>query len=351
MSANIDAMVREGIAAYKAGKMDEARTLLMRAVELNEHHEMAWLWLSAVVDSDEDRQTCLENVLTINPNNESAQQGLKKLTGQSPAAAPAPPPPPVPDVPATPFNQPFEEEEEEEEEELPPSAAWDIPATETSSASSQRPLNEPSSTDYDDWVAGLGIGSSASAEVFGATPDTNEEDLFAASNFPFMDNSAATEDEAEAEVDQIIANEVFGGPFDAIDDIDETAFDESDSGPYPASDTSVDPDTASMLSPIEGSVRRSALDVEEEVEEEDEERFTYPAGRFMDEDDDDTFVEEPQDPANEDYFALIPQEIGPTRLPGTNERYPVLLILGLVVLVLGNIGAVVLLVMQLIGGL
>ena len=46
MSTNVDAMVREGINAYKAGNHDEARTLLLKATELDQYNEQAWLWLS-----------------------------------------------------------------------------------------------------------------------------------------------------------------------------------------------------------------------------------------------------------------------------------------------------------------
>ena len=55
MTANIDALVREGISAFKAGRRDEARAFLMKAVEIDQYNEQAWLWLSAVVDSVEDR--------------------------------------------------------------------------------------------------------------------------------------------------------------------------------------------------------------------------------------------------------------------------------------------------------
>src|SRR5688572_6058618 len=95
MPANVDAMVRAGAEAYKAGKKAEARTLLERAIELDGYNESAWLWLSAVVDSKEEQQTCLENVLTINPANERARQGLKSLginpdSVAKPAASSAP---------------------------------------------------------------------------------------------------------------------------------------------------------------------------------------------------------------------------------------------------------------------
>jgi hypothetical protein len=95
MPANVDAMVRAGVEAYRAGKKAEARTLLERALELDGYNETGWLWLSAVVETPEEQQTCLENVLTINPGNERAKQGLKSL-GINPdsvaksAASPAP---------------------------------------------------------------------------------------------------------------------------------------------------------------------------------------------------------------------------------------------------------------------
>src|SRR6185295_16929048 len=79
MPANVDGMVREGISAYRAGRKDEARALLMRAVEIDQYNEQAWLWLSAVVESVDEQRTCLENVITINPNNERAKQGLSVL--------------------------------------------------------------------------------------------------------------------------------------------------------------------------------------------------------------------------------------------------------------------------------
>lgn len=71
--------LRDGIAAAKAGRRDEARDLLMRVIEVNERSEQAWLWLGGVVDTDEDRLICLENVLTLNPDNVQARAGLKWL--------------------------------------------------------------------------------------------------------------------------------------------------------------------------------------------------------------------------------------------------------------------------------
>lgn len=74
--------LRDGIAAARAGRRDEARVLLTRVVEANEESEQAWLWLSGVVDTDEDRLICIENVLTLNPDNVQARAGLRYLQQQ-----------------------------------------------------------------------------------------------------------------------------------------------------------------------------------------------------------------------------------------------------------------------------
>jgi len=65
--------LRQGIAAAQAGDADRASELLMRVVDVDEYNEQAWLWLSSVVDSDTDREVCLENVLAINPDNKLAK--------------------------------------------------------------------------------------------------------------------------------------------------------------------------------------------------------------------------------------------------------------------------------------
>ena len=79
MSSDVEAMVKEAIQAYNAGDMDKAQSLLMEATELDDEHEQAWMWLSLVVEEEEDKRICLENVLSINPNNEGAKERLEAL--------------------------------------------------------------------------------------------------------------------------------------------------------------------------------------------------------------------------------------------------------------------------------
>jgi hypothetical protein len=51
-------------------------------VEVEPENERAWLWLSGVVESPEERRLCLENVLALNPDNSLAHKGLARLSRQ-----------------------------------------------------------------------------------------------------------------------------------------------------------------------------------------------------------------------------------------------------------------------------
>jgi hypothetical protein len=53
--------------------------LLYQATQDRSTTEQAWLWLSGVVDQDEQRLFCLDNVLRINPQNEPAKRGAGML--------------------------------------------------------------------------------------------------------------------------------------------------------------------------------------------------------------------------------------------------------------------------------
>jgi tetratricopeptide (TPR) repeat protein len=90
MPTNTD-LLQRGIEAARAKRTAEARELLMQCVQLDEQNEQAWLWLSGVVESLDDRRVCLDNVLALNPANQRAQAGLRWLDQH----APLPPPGPV----------------------------------------------------------------------------------------------------------------------------------------------------------------------------------------------------------------------------------------------------------------
>lgn len=90
----VKGLVQAGIAAAKAGEREKARDLFLQVIASDERNELAWLWLSGVVQTDEERRVCLENVLAINPDNRVAQKGLAKLppkTAENQESAVSPP--------------------------------------------------------------------------------------------------------------------------------------------------------------------------------------------------------------------------------------------------------------------
>jgi tetratricopeptide (TPR) repeat protein len=77
-------LLRKGIAAARAGRAQEARRLLQQIVALDPDNEMAWLWLSGLVATNQEKMNCLERVLRSNPHNAYARAGLDRLRSASP---------------------------------------------------------------------------------------------------------------------------------------------------------------------------------------------------------------------------------------------------------------------------
>ena len=77
-----------GITAVKNGDLTQGRDLLESVLEADERNEVAWLWLSGAVETVEEQQLCLENVLAINPQHSLAQKGLAKLQQRAEQAPP-----------------------------------------------------------------------------------------------------------------------------------------------------------------------------------------------------------------------------------------------------------------------
>ena len=69
----------DAIHAIRVGNREEGRRLLEQLLETDENNEQIWLWLTSVVDTDEDREVCLENVLALNPQNVVARRGLEAI--------------------------------------------------------------------------------------------------------------------------------------------------------------------------------------------------------------------------------------------------------------------------------
>lgn len=353
MSANLDALIREGVSAFKAGRKDEAHAMFIKATELDPYREEAWLWLSATVESVEDQRTCLENVLSINPNNQRAQQGLSLLAPAENTAADFFDPPHVSafSAPVPGSNAPKE------------SPAWSGIATSSASASWD-PNSELSDEDYDNWVSNLNLPSSGSASSstppFPA-PITTPADAILATSNPF-----------DTDEDEFFG----GGPFSAADfGMSESEDDERANEmlaalrtpsptPTPTTPPAPIPSVAVPVRTMPAAppnyhppvLARPAMSPVPEEPPAPPKRRDEDFERLFGSSDDFSLLEDidrdrdgvPLEEGEGELFGFIPQEIKATRLPGTRERVPLLLIVGVFALVLVNLGAAVLLAYRLL---
>ena len=107
-----DTLLKNGIRALHGSDKPRARLLLQEAVQVEPQNEQAWLWLSGAVETDVERWQCLSRVLELNPQNEAARLGLKRLglmVAANPAAPAAPSMPSsaaLPTLPAAPVSLP-----------------------------------------------------------------------------------------------------------------------------------------------------------------------------------------------------------------------------------------------------
>jgi tetratricopeptide (TPR) repeat protein len=75
----LEQWLHEGILAAKAGQHEQARFRLLDVVEQDQTNEAAWFWLYQVFERYDDKRICLENLITINPQNKWAQEELRQL--------------------------------------------------------------------------------------------------------------------------------------------------------------------------------------------------------------------------------------------------------------------------------
>ncbi|PDV99044.1 tetratricopeptide repeat protein [Candidatus Chloroploca asiatica] len=84
---NMPDLLNQAIEAARHGQAREAEAMLLEIVEADETNELAWLWLAEVVAEPEERRTCLENVLALNPANAAARHDLQRLNAAYPPDA------------------------------------------------------------------------------------------------------------------------------------------------------------------------------------------------------------------------------------------------------------------------
>ena len=314
MSANVEGLVREGMNAIKAGRKDEGKAMLLRAVELDQYNAEAWLWLSGTMESLDDQRTCLENVLAVDPNNQRAKQGLEYLAKQKPKP---------PTSPLSPASSPLISRA------TSTSVEWGAPEPETSAAPTWTPppaAKEPTEADLDAWVTNLNLPGAVTVKPSGNSPftDFNLDDDIAGGPFGAAVEVPAAPPPAAAPPQRITAPPP-----------------KTPAAPPPAPRAS-----APVRSPVPTDTPSFAFDEDLEAAAnqfiQSNTQQLQPSTSILydaDKDQDGKFLEEEEGLL----FAQIPGEIKPTRLPGTRERAPLVLVLATVLLVIVNVGAAALL--------
>jgi hypothetical protein len=393
--ANADDLVKQAVSAFKAGRKAEARSILEGVVEQDESHAEAWLYLSALVDTLEEQEICLENVLALDAENEKAKKGLETVRQKIAAQKKAPPPTdaefesasgdsPFGSTPAEPqesfgfgstptpppdqvydwFSAPPAEEQapEPDPHTIPTSVDWgnaDKPAV----YGSGQDVEMPSAQEWDSWVQGLNITTDQPEEPApppaddvpdsGTSPFVMDDDApFGQTGYMVDDDDtglmAATPPEV-ADNDQF-DSEPFGSPSPWTtpfgDEVAE-AEDFPDEEPFPMAEESDAAPSAFGAGPFDTS------DLYEEAEEAapTANEFAFDADEVeigeedlvfnFDGDDNDGLDLEPAPESQAaprpgaEYFRLIPGEIE-ARASGSGQR-GLMMLGGIVVLVVLNV--------------
>lgn len=71
--------LENGVTAAKAGNKQLAMQHLRQAVTEDPNNINAWLWISSLVDSPEQKVFCYQKVLKLDPNNKYALQGMNVI--------------------------------------------------------------------------------------------------------------------------------------------------------------------------------------------------------------------------------------------------------------------------------
>jgi hypothetical protein len=331
-AANVEGLIKEGIRAYRAKNKAEARALFEKATDLDQYSEQAWLWLSAVVDTEEDQRVCLENVLFVNPDNANARKGLELLQKSAPP---------------------------------PPEPTYYEPPTATSSASTVFSGPEVSESDFDDMIAGLNLKPQAPVEEkpsfvtsvftedsmfgesfteeFAAVSEDVFEDPFATNTgtgtpgTERVDTSFLDDDADLYDTSSVVT--LGDGPFAVQSGTDDLLGNESVFGRSPYGETPA----AAAAAPT--PARRGTGTLSPARSPEPDEPIT--GGIFGNGYGADSGTADDVDPG--EYLRMIPKEIKATRMPGVSQGAPLLLKLVALTLLAANLAAAGFLIFELMG--
>jgi hypothetical protein len=81
--AEIDALLKDGIALAQAGQRFEARRALQDVLDVDPDRALAWMWLATITEDRATRIEYLERALTLDPTDETARQAYTQLTGEN----------------------------------------------------------------------------------------------------------------------------------------------------------------------------------------------------------------------------------------------------------------------------
>lgn len=130
MATETPKQLTEAIAAARIGDRNRAREILSRLLRSDSSNAEYWIWMSAVVDSTNERVYCLESALKIDPTNRAAMRGLVILGSREPTDRELSQAVKVPkrDIdPIKPALQPAKQEQVEREAEAKPKPTTFLP--------------------------------------------------------------------------------------------------------------------------------------------------------------------------------------------------------------------------------
>lgn len=99
MADSLTSLLTEARAALGRGDLDATRAALTQVLRQDPGNAQAWLLMSGVVATPEQKRDCLERVLRADPNNTAARRGLEMLAAPAAPIAPAAPAAPSPFAP------------------------------------------------------------------------------------------------------------------------------------------------------------------------------------------------------------------------------------------------------------
>ncbi|WP_119072484.1 tetratricopeptide repeat protein [Aggregatilinea lenta] len=82
-SPNLEQLMQIGIQSARQGNAENARVIFQQILDADKNNERGWLWMASVAESSADRIRYLRTVLTINPDNRTAQRELKKVESRT----------------------------------------------------------------------------------------------------------------------------------------------------------------------------------------------------------------------------------------------------------------------------